>query len=147
MPDGFNDGRYTHGHHESVLRSHRWRTAHNSAAYLLDRLAPGDSVARSNGAEPDAGRRLLAWANRAGLRDPVATASTWCFSDEEDRRWWGGLWADRLVHSTLADQALERGIAGADELAEYGAAFRDWAEQPDDWFLVPHGEILATTAE
>src|SRR5450755_482384 len=26
---------YTHGHHESVLRSHRWRTADNSAAYLL----------------------------------------------------------------------------------------------------------------
>ena len=26
---------YTHGHHESVLRSHRWRTAENSAAYLL----------------------------------------------------------------------------------------------------------------
>lgn len=33
--------RYTHGHHESVLRSHRWRTAENSAAYLLDRLRPG----------------------------------------------------------------------------------------------------------
>lgn len=27
--------RYTHGHHESVLRSHRNRTAENSAAYLL----------------------------------------------------------------------------------------------------------------
>ena len=32
---------YTHGHHESVLRSHRWRTAANSAAYLLPHLAPG----------------------------------------------------------------------------------------------------------
>ncbi|HEY5014719.1 MAG TPA: SAM-dependent methyltransferase, partial [Acidimicrobiia bacterium] len=30
--------RYTHGHHESVLRSHRWRTAENSAAYLLPEL-------------------------------------------------------------------------------------------------------------
>ena len=29
---------YTHGHHESVLRSHRWRTVENSAAYL--RAAP-----------------------------------------------------------------------------------------------------------
>ena len=36
--------RYTHGHHESVLRSHRWRTAENSAAYLLPRLAPGTSL-------------------------------------------------------------------------------------------------------
>lgn len=32
---------YTHGHHESVLRSHRWRTAENSAAYLLPHLRPG----------------------------------------------------------------------------------------------------------
>jgi ubiquinone/menaquinone biosynthesis C-methylase UbiE len=32
---------YTHGHHESVLRSHRWRNAENSAAYLLPRLRPG----------------------------------------------------------------------------------------------------------
>ncbi|MFC7303322.1 class I SAM-dependent methyltransferase [Streptomyces monticola] len=31
---------YTHGHHESVLRSHTWRTAANSAAYLLDELKP-----------------------------------------------------------------------------------------------------------
>jgi ubiquinone/menaquinone biosynthesis C-methylase UbiE len=32
---------YTHGHHESVLRSHEWRTAENSAGYLLPRLEPG----------------------------------------------------------------------------------------------------------
>jgi 2-polyprenyl-3-methyl-5-hydroxy-6-metoxy-1,4-benzoquinol methylase len=32
---------YTHGHHDSVLRSHRWRTAENSAAYLLPLLRPG----------------------------------------------------------------------------------------------------------
>jgi len=32
---------YTHGHHDSVLRSHRSRSAANSAAYLLPSLAPG----------------------------------------------------------------------------------------------------------
>jgi ubiquinone/menaquinone biosynthesis C-methylase UbiE len=32
---------YSHGHHESVLRSHRWRTVENSAAYLAPHLAPG----------------------------------------------------------------------------------------------------------
>lgn len=32
---------YTHGHHDAVLRSHRWRTAENSAAYLLSHLEPG----------------------------------------------------------------------------------------------------------
>jgi 2-polyprenyl-3-methyl-5-hydroxy-6-metoxy-1,4-benzoquinol methylase len=35
---------YTHGHHESVLRSHRWRTAENSAAYLIPHLHSGLSV-------------------------------------------------------------------------------------------------------
>lgn len=29
---------YSHGHHESVLRSHSWRTAENSAGYLLPHL-------------------------------------------------------------------------------------------------------------
>jgi ubiquinone/menaquinone biosynthesis C-methylase UbiE len=35
---------YTHGHHESVLRSHTWRTAENSAAFLLPHLRPGQSL-------------------------------------------------------------------------------------------------------
>jgi ubiquinone/menaquinone biosynthesis C-methylase UbiE len=35
---------YTHGHHESVLRSHKWRTVDNSAAYLAPHLTSGTSV-------------------------------------------------------------------------------------------------------
>ncbi len=35
------DDTYTHGHAEAVLRSHRWRTAENSAGYLLPHLRPG----------------------------------------------------------------------------------------------------------
>ncbi len=35
---------YTHGHHESVLASHGWRTAENSAAYLLPLLERGQDV-------------------------------------------------------------------------------------------------------
>jgi len=35
---------YSHGHHESVLRSHRWRTAENSAAFLLPKLSLGLSI-------------------------------------------------------------------------------------------------------
>lgn len=31
---------YTHGHHASVLRSHTWRNAANSASYLLPHLRP-----------------------------------------------------------------------------------------------------------
>ena len=36
-----SSAQYTHGHHDSVLRSHRWRTAENSAAYLLPYLRSG----------------------------------------------------------------------------------------------------------
>lgn len=36
--------RYTHGHHESVLRSHRWRTAENSAGFLLPHLTSGQTI-------------------------------------------------------------------------------------------------------
>jgi len=262
---------YTHGHHESVLRSHRWRTAANSAAYLLPRLRPGarlldvgcgpgtitldladlvgpagsvtalertedaldlaraevarreatnvelvvgdvlaldvpddafdvvhahqvvqhvddpvgalremrrvcrpggtvavrDSdygafawwpavpelerwrqvytqVARSNGAEPDAGRRLLGWAHAAGFTEVEAASSTWCFASPADRAWWGGLWADRVVGSALAGQAVERGISTQAELRELAAGWRRWAEDADAWFSVLHGEILAT---
>src|ERR1700751_3049654 len=41
MPD---TATYPHGHAESVLRSHRTRTAENSAAYLLPELRPGLSL-------------------------------------------------------------------------------------------------------
>ncbi len=35
---------YTHGHDAAVLRSHSWRTAQNSAGYLLPRLRPSDRL-------------------------------------------------------------------------------------------------------
>src|SRR5262245_25345231 len=44
LPAVAREETYTHGHHESVLRSHRWRTIENSAAYLLPYLSPGLDV-------------------------------------------------------------------------------------------------------
>ena len=35
---------YTHGHDDSVLRSHRWRNAENSARYLLPHLEAGQRL-------------------------------------------------------------------------------------------------------
>jgi SAM-dependent methyltransferase len=35
---------YTHGHHESVLRSHEWRDLSNSGAYFAGLLRPGMTV-------------------------------------------------------------------------------------------------------
>lgn len=258
---------YTHGHHESVLRSHRWRTAENSAAYLLAHLVPGMSVldvgsgpgtitvdlarrvspgrvtaldatepaldhtraeahrqgielaylvsdahaigapdatydvvhahqvlqhvadpvkvlgemrrvcrpggivaardsdyagftwfpqlpalnewlalyrrvARRNGGEPDAGRRLLSWAHAAGFIDVTPSCSTWLFATDADRAWWGGTWADRVVESDFARHAVEFGEATMDDLRRIRRAWLTWSTAPDGWFAVLHGEIL-----
>ncbi|MFI6105194.1 methyltransferase domain-containing protein [Streptomyces sp. NPDC051310] len=263
------DAVYTHGHHESVLRSHRWRTAANSAAYLLGELraglhvldvgcgpgtitadlaalvAPGgrvtavdsaggvleqaralaagrgldnvefavadvhaldfpddsfdvvhahqvlqhvgdpvralremrrvcrpggvvaarDSdygafawfpevpaldawqdfyrrVARGNGGEPDAGRRLVSWVRQAGFTAVTATAAAWCFTTPEERAWWSGLWAERTTASVYARLATEGGHASEERLAAVAEGWRAWGREEDGWFLVPHGEVL-----
>jgi SAM-dependent methyltransferase len=259
---------YTHGHHESVLRSHRWRTAANSAAYLLpalragqaildvgcgpgtitldlaSRVAPGRVVgidaapeivekahasateagfanvefavgdvyalefaddsfdvvhahqvlqhlsdpvaalremrrvcrpdgvvcardadyeamtwwpehpgldawlalyratARADGGEPDAGRRMLAWARQAGFADVDASASAWCFAAPDDRAWWSESWSRRVRESAFAEHALSHGLASPKELARIAAAWNEWGERDDAWFVVVHGEIL-----
>jgi SAM-dependent methyltransferase len=259
---------YTHGHHESVLRSHRWRTAENSAAYLLPYLEPGMSmldvgcgpgtitvdlagrvspgpvtaievtadalalgraeaasagcetidfvvsdvhaldfpddtfdvvhahqvlqhvadpvqalremrrvctpggmvaardgdyaafcwfpavpelddwlalyrkVARGNGGEPDAGRRLLSWARDAGFTEVTASSSTWCFATPDDRAWWGGMWAERVLRSDMARQAVASGAATQADLHRISAGWRAWADAADGWLSLLNGEIL-----
>lgn len=265
--DRSDDDVYTHGHHETVLRSHRWRTAENSAGYLLPHLAAGLDVldvgcgpgtitidlarrigegnvigidrseevvaearaaaaaagvanvafevgdvyalgapesfdvvhahqvlqhlsdpvaalremrrvcrpggvvavrdsdysamtwfpsndglerwlavyldmARGNRAEPDAGRRLRSWALEAGFSEVTASGSVWCFAEEADRRWWAEMWAERVVGSTFADQAIGRGLCTSDDLGELADAWRTWAASPDGWFAVLHGELI-----
>ena len=111
----------------------------------LDRwLALYHDTTRSNGAEADAGRRLLSWARAAGFSDVRCSASTWCYATPDDREWWGGLWADRVVASRFAEQAVTRGLATSEELDAIAAAFRAWAVDDDGWFVVVHGEILCT---
>jgi ubiquinone/menaquinone biosynthesis C-methylase UbiE len=261
---------YTHGHHESVLRSHTWRTVENSAAYLVPHLTPGlklldvgsgpgtitvdfarrllpggevvgidasaeivaqatalaaeegmtnvrfatgdayaldfdddtfdvvhahqvlqhladpvaalrefrrvtkpggvvaardvdyggtivqpaleglvrwaevyDAVHRSNGGDPWAGRSLTAWARQAGFSEVSTTASVWCFSSDEERAWWGGLWADRTLQSAFGPRAVEIGAATDDQLQEISAAWRRWIDEPAGVFLFPHLEIVA----
>ena len=109
----------------------------------LDRwLALYDAVARRNGGEPDAGRRLLSWALDAGFTDIAPSASVWCFATPDDRAWWGGLWADRVTGSAFATHALDGGLTDRDGLARIADAWRRWAERPDGWFVVPCGEVL-----
>jgi 2-polyprenyl-3-methyl-5-hydroxy-6-metoxy-1,4-benzoquinol methylase len=99
-------------------------------------------VARANGAEPDAGRRLLSWAHAAGLRDTVATASTYCFASPGERQWWGRSWAGRATASAFAEQALAYGLATPAELEEIAAAWLRWSEADDGWLGMMHGELL-----
>lgn len=260
--------KYTHGHHESVLRSHRRRTAQDSAAYLLPHLRPGLSVLdigcgpgtitadlaalvapgpvvavdqsedvldaaraeierrnlsnvtfatadvhslefadgtfdvvhahqvlqhvadpvralremrrvcrpggvvaardadyagfiwfprlpaldlwlalygqahRANHGEPDAGRRLLSWALGAGFENVTPTGSVWCYATPDTREWWGGMWADRILHSSVGRDLLTLGLATTTQLEEIAAGWRAWAAAPDGWLSIPHGEIL-----
>ncbi|TJZ54415.1 class I SAM-dependent methyltransferase [Streptomyces piniterrae] len=101
-------------------------------------------VARSNGGEPDAGRRLHAWARRAGFdRTAVtATASTWCYHTPQERTWWSELWADRTVASSYARIAVDGGHATPEDLTRIAQAWRQWGAHEDGWFAVLHGEIL-----
>ena len=92
----------------------------------------------------DAGRWLLRWAVEAGLDDVAYSTSTWTFATPADRAWWGDLWAERVVASNLAAQAVEYGIATAAELEEVAGGWRAWAATPDGTFVLVHGEIIAT---
>jgi SAM-dependent methyltransferase len=260
---------YTHGHHESVLRSHRWRTAENSAGYLLPHLRPDArlldvgvgsgtitldlasrlpagqvvgvdnataavdttralveqagvqnvevevadvyaldmadaefdvvhahqvlqhladpvaaltemrrvcrpgglvavrdadyaamtwfpestelsrwlalyrALARANGGEPDAGRRLRSWSEQVGFAAVASSASVWCFASPDDLAWWTGTWAERLTASAFGEQAVGHGLTDAEELAVLAAGWRAWGRQPGAWFSVLHGEVLA----
>ena len=99
-------------------------------------------AARANGGEPDAGRRLLGWAQDADFIDITATSSTWCFATAEDRAFWGEMWADRITDSALAKQLLTSGMATKDELHALAQGWRQWASAPDGWLSVLHGELI-----
>jgi len=87
---------------------------------LAEWLAPYSRVHRCNGGEPDAGRRLKAWAHEAGFTDVATTASVWNFSD-----------------------AIGKGFASQADLYTMSHAWREWADSGDGWVAMPHGEIIA----
>jgi ubiquinone/menaquinone biosynthesis C-methylase UbiE len=101
------------------------------------------AVHRSNGGEPDAGRRLLEWAHQAGFAEVTPSASVWCFSTPDDRAWWGGMWSRRVLESAFAADALGKGLATQTELDQISAAWIEWAAHPDGVLFMTHGEIIA----
>ncbi|CDO90885.1 methyltransferase type 11 [Mycobacterium triplex] len=125
------------------------RDADYAGFVWFPRLAPLDfwrdiyqRAARANGGEPDAGRRLLSWALEAGFDDVTPTGSLWCYATAETREWWGGMWADRILHSGIARDILRYGLATTAQLEEISQAWREWAAAKDGWLAIPHGEII-----
>ena len=68
----------------------------------------------------------------------------WCFAEPEDRAWWAETWAERSTDSPLSEQLVREALATPDELHEIGDAWHEWSKDPDGWFAVVHGELLAT---
>ena len=101
-------------------------------------------VARSNGGEPNAGRRLHAWAREAGFNRQriVARAGTWCYNTADERAWLSSLWAERTIKSSFAEHAVNGGHATQDDLLRIVRAWQQWGAEEDGWFTILHGEIL-----
>ncbi|MDF1594632.1 MAG: methyltransferase domain-containing protein [Acidimicrobiia bacterium] len=100
-------------------------------------------VARCNRGEPDAGRRLLSWVQAAGFSSPVYTTSSWQFATQEGRTWWADLWAGRTGVTKYVERVEELGLSTAEELAELGTGFQDWATNPGGVFIFINGEVVA----
>src|SRR5699024_1419165 len=95
-----------------------------------------------NGGEPNAGRRLLSWAQQAGLSNVTVTTSTWCLATPDSRSWWGNMWADRILNSKIADQLCHEGIASQSDLERVSQAWQNWVASEDGWMSIVHGEIV-----
>ncbi|WP_104116297.1 methyltransferase domain-containing protein [Arthrobacter sp. B1805] len=100
-------------------------------------------LARGNGGEPDAGRRLPGWATEAGFAVVEVSSSNWVYATPEERNFHAESWAERVLHSAFAEQTLERGIADQQTLERLAAGWRRWARTDDGVFLMPSVEILA----
>ena len=126
---------------DSIYRAMSWFPADPVLARWLQVYC---AVAEANGGEPDAGGQLRSWALEAGFSSVQATASAWCYATDEEKAWWGGLWADRISSTALGTRAVQLSLATDHDLIAMAEAWRRWAAMSDGWFAVLHGEILAS---
>lgn len=106
-------------------------------------MALYQQVARHNQAEPDAGRRLLHWAHAAGFTFVAPSSANWLYATGAERGWLSEVWAERIVSSAFAEQAVAYGLADTARLERISAGWRTWGASSDGWFVMPHGEIIA----
>lgn len=102
-------------------------------------------IARANGGEPQAGRRLRSWAQGAPLTDLQITTSTWTYADPDRCHWWAESQERRISSPHFRSEAARQGYTegDVDALVE---AWRDWGASRDAFFVIPHTEILAHPA-
>ncbi|WP_186759147.1 methyltransferase domain-containing protein [Arthrobacter alpinus] len=106
-------------------------------------MALYQEVSRHNQAEPDAGRRLVHWAQAAGLGEVTPSSANWLYATPQERTWLAEVWAERVTHSALAEQAVAYGLADTATLERIAAGWRAWGAAADGWFVMPNGEIIA----
>ena len=101
-------------------------------------------TARSRGGEPNGGRHLVAWARKSGIDRSciTATASVWCFSSPDERAYWSDMWADRLLTSSIAKNAMDGGFASQEDISRFVKGWREWGADENGWYSFTHGEIL-----
>jgi len=99
-------------------------------------------VAYRNQAEPDAGRVLPTWVRAAGFAE-IELHPNVVAMDGEEARIWGRTWAQRILYSSVADQALEYGLADQDELQRLSKGWATWAESASPFFMFTQMAVLA----
>jgi ubiquinone/menaquinone biosynthesis C-methylase UbiE len=118
---------------------------HDPHETRIDRWAAlYDAVARRNGGEPNAGRKLGGWFSAAGFETMAVSTSTWTYSTPGTVGPWVDLWVSRLTEARLADLALEYGLADRAELEELADGWRAWGSSPHPFFAFLHGEVIGT---
>jgi ubiquinone/menaquinone biosynthesis C-methylase UbiE len=100
-------------------------------------------LARRNGGEPKAGRYLRRWFREAGFVETRVTTSTVSYTDPAATREWANTYADRTLHSNIAEKSLEYGIATRSELEAIAAAWRAWGQDPDALWCFTQTEMVA----
>ncbi|MDA0302165.1 MAG: methyltransferase domain-containing protein [Chloroflexi bacterium] len=100
------------------------------------------AVAARNGADPDAGRRLRSWVSAAGFVDLEVTAVVELLADPADAADWGRSWAERALYSNFRPQAIEYGVATAEEIEAIARGWREWAESPEAFFMFVHVQCI-----
>jgi SAM-dependent methyltransferase len=99
-------------------------------------------VARHDGGEPDAGRRLAGWFRAAGFEDLDVSTSTWTYSTPPEIEAWRDLWVSRLTEARLGERAIELGFVDRAELDDLADGWRAWASSLRPFFAFLHGEVI-----